>query len=185
MENAPSAQNDRAEIRKLEPYCYGQFTEGKDSPHFGRSHVHWLTGTASTVMVGCVEGILGMRPDFGGLRIAPSIPADWDQFTIGPPTSPIEAGLGWITKFAEGKNFINRPMLEKQKTEGTVRKLVGFEMVDRGIPRHGYELFNTEGEAIGVVTSGTMSPTRKIGIGMGYVKPEYSKQYVTEPVDVT
>ena len=81
-------------------------------------------------------------------------------------TSPIEAGLGWITKFAEGKNFINRPMLEKQKTEGTVRKLVGFEMVDRGIPRHGYELFNTEGEAIGVVTSGTMSPTRKIGIGM-------------------
>ena len=90
-------------------------------------------------------------------------------------TSPIEAGLGWITKFAEGKNFINRPMLEKQKAEGTVRKLVGFEMVDRGIPRHGYELFNTEGEAIGVVTSGTMSPTRKIGIGMGYVKPEYSK----------
>ena len=81
-ENAPSAQNDRAEIRKLEPYCYGQFTEGKDSPHFGRSHVHWLTGTASTVMVGCVEGILGMRPDFYGLRIAPSIPKAWDQFTI-------------------------------------------------------------------------------------------------------
>ena len=81
-ENAPSMQNDRAEIRKLEPYCYGQFTEGKDSPHFGRSHVHWLTGTASTVMVGCVEGILGMRPDFYGLRIAPSIPKAWDQFTI-------------------------------------------------------------------------------------------------------
>lgn len=90
-------------------------------------------------------------------------------------TSPIEAGLGWITKFVEGKNFINRPMLEKQKTEGTVRKLVGFEMVDRGIPRHGYELQNPEGTPIGVVTSGTMSPTRKIGIGMGYVKPEYSK----------
>ena len=82
MQRAISAQNDRAEIRKLEPYCYGQFTEGKDSPHFGRFHVPWLTGTASTVMVGCVEGILGMRPDFGGLRIAPSIPADWDQFTI-------------------------------------------------------------------------------------------------------
>ncbi len=81
-ENAPSAQNDRAEIRKLEPYCYGQFTEGKDSPHFGRSHVHWLTGTASTVMVGCVEGILGMRPDFYGLRIAPSIPKSWDGFTV-------------------------------------------------------------------------------------------------------
>lgn len=90
-------------------------------------------------------------------------------------TSPIEAGLGWITKFAEGKNFTNRAMLEKQKAEGTVRKLVGFEMIDRGIPRHGYELMTAEGEPMGVVTSGTMSPIRKIGIGMGYVKPEYSK----------
>lgn len=82
MENAPSAQNSKAEIRKLEPYCYGQFTEGKASPHFGRSHVHWLTGTASTVMVGCVEGIMGMRPDLDGLKIAPSIPAEWDGFEI-------------------------------------------------------------------------------------------------------
>ncbi len=82
MENAPAAQNDRAEVRHLEPYCYGQFTEGKASPHFGRSHVHWLTGTASTVMVGCVEGILGMRPDFDGLHIAPSIPHDWDGFEV-------------------------------------------------------------------------------------------------------
>lgn len=90
-------------------------------------------------------------------------------------TSPIEAGLGWITKFVDGKNFTNRAMLEKQKTEGTVRKLVGFEMIDRGIPRQGYELVNADGEKIGVVTSGTMSPTRKIGIGMGYVSPEYSK----------
>ena len=72
----------RAEIRKLEPYCYGQFTEGKDSPHFGRSHVHWLTGTASTVMVGCVEGILGIRPDFYGLRISPAISRDWEQFIV-------------------------------------------------------------------------------------------------------
>ena len=62
--------------------CYGQFTEGKASPNFGRSHVHWLTGTASTVMVGCVEGILGMRPDFYGLRIAPSIPKEWEKFEI-------------------------------------------------------------------------------------------------------
>lgn len=81
-ENAPAAQNDRAEIRRLEPYCYGQFTEGKGSPHFGRSHVHWLTGTASTVMVGCVEGILGIRPDFDGLKIAPAIPKEWDSFEI-------------------------------------------------------------------------------------------------------
>ena len=90
-------------------------------------------------------------------------------------TSPIEAGLGWITKFVDGKNFTNRLMLEKQKAAGTIRKLVGFEMIDRGIPRHGYELYNAEGVSIGGVTSGTMSPTRKIGIGMGYVKPEYSK----------
>ena len=90
-------------------------------------------------------------------------------------TSPIEAGLGWITKCVDGKNFTNRSMLEKQKAEGTVRKLVGFEMIDRGIPRHGYELTTAEGDKIGVVTSGTMSPIRKIGIGMGYVKPEYSK----------
>ena len=82
MENAPAAQNDCAEIRKLEPYCYGQFTEGKDSPHFGRSHVHWLTGTASTIMVGCVEGILGMRPDFCGIKIEPSIPKEWDYVEI-------------------------------------------------------------------------------------------------------
>ena len=90
-------------------------------------------------------------------------------------TSPIEAGLGWITKFVDGKNFTKRSMLEKQKAEGTVRKLVGFEMIDRGIPRHGYELTTAEGDKIGVVTSGTMSPIRKIGIGMGYVKSEYSK----------
>ena len=90
-------------------------------------------------------------------------------------TSPIEAGLGWITKFVEGKNFINRSQLERQKKEGVTRKLVGFEMIDRGIPRHGYQLYTTEGELIGSVTSGTMSPMRKIGIGMGYVKPEYAK----------
>ena len=82
MENAPAAQNDKAEIRVLEPYCYGQFTEGRHSFYFGRSQVHWLTGTASTVMVGCVEGILGMRPDFYGLRVAPAIPSQWDGLEI-------------------------------------------------------------------------------------------------------
>ena len=81
-ENAPAAQNDRAEIRHQEPYCYGQFTEGPASKHFGRSQVHWLTGTASTVMVGCVEGILGLRPDLDGLRLAPAIPKEWDSFTM-------------------------------------------------------------------------------------------------------
>ena len=82
IENSPAKQNEDADTRKLEPYCYGQFTEGKDSPHFGRSHVHWLTGTASTIMVGSVEGILGMRPNLEGLKIAPSIPKDWDGLEI-------------------------------------------------------------------------------------------------------
>ena len=93
---------------------------------------------------------------------------------LSDTTSPLEAGLGWITRFAEGKNFTARAILEKQKAEGVTRKLVAFEMVDRGIPRHGYDLVNEAGEKIGEVTSGTMSPTRKIGIGMGYVQTAYS-----------
>jgi aminomethyltransferase len=89
-------------------------------------------------------------------------------------TSPIEAGLGWITKFVDGKEFTNRAALEQQKREGVQRKLVGFEMIDRGIPRHGYTLVDADGNKIGVVTSGTMSPVRKIGIGMGYVQTAYA-----------
>jgi cellobiose phosphorylase len=81
-EAAPATYNDNAEHRVLEPYVYGQFVEGKDSPFAGRAHVHWLTGTASTVMVGTVEGILGMRPNSDGLNIAPSIPSDWKEFEI-------------------------------------------------------------------------------------------------------
>ena len=82
MESSPASMNDKAEIRVMEPYVHGQFTESKASPFEGRSHVHWLTGTASTVMVGCVEGICGMRPDADGLKISPSIPAEWDGFKI-------------------------------------------------------------------------------------------------------
>jgi len=94
---------------------------------------------------------------------------------IDDTTSPIEAGLGWITKFVEGKNFIDRPLLEKQKSEGTTRKLVRFELVERGIPRHGYEIVDAAGEKIGEVTSGTMLPDTKKGIGMGYVASAYTK----------
>ena len=82
METSPAAMNDKAEIRVIEPYAHGQFTESKASPFEGRSHVHWLTGTASTVMVGCVEGICGMCPDIEGLTIDPAIPSVWDGFTI-------------------------------------------------------------------------------------------------------
>ena len=66
----------------IEPYVHGQFIEGHESPFAGRSHVHWLTGTASTVMVGCVEGILGLRPTTKGILISPAIPSEWDGFTM-------------------------------------------------------------------------------------------------------
>lgn len=90
-------------------------------------------------------------------------------------TSPIEAGLGWITKFVDGKDFTNRVELERQKKEGVARKLCAFELIDKGIPRHGYEIVDAASETIGHVTSGTMSPVLKKGIGMGYVKTAFSK----------
>lgn len=82
MESSPAAMNEKAEIRVMEPYVHGQFTESSASPYEGRSHVHWLTGTASTVMVGCVEGICGMRTNAEGICINPSIPSGWDGFKI-------------------------------------------------------------------------------------------------------
>ncbi len=82
LESSPASMNDKAEIRCIEPYVHGQFVESSASPFEGRAHVHWLTGTASTVMVGCVEGICGMRPDAEGLIINPSIPSSWDSFTM-------------------------------------------------------------------------------------------------------
>lgn len=91
-------------------------------------------------------------------------------------TSPLQAGLGWITKFAENKPFIGRDALEKEKKEGILRKLCCFELIDKGIPRHGYDIVNDSDEVIGNVTSGTMSPVLKKGIGMGYIKPEYAKE---------
>lgn len=82
MESTPASMNDKAEIRVIEPYVHGQFVESTRSPYEGRAHVHWLTGTASTVMVGCVEGICGMRPNSDGLIISPAIPSEWDGMKI-------------------------------------------------------------------------------------------------------
>ncbi len=87
-------------------------------------------------------------------------------------TSPLEAGLGWITKFTDNKNFVGRELLEQQKSTGISRKLCAFKLKERGIPRHGYEIADDQNNTIGAVTSGTMSPTTKEGIGLGYVKPE-------------
>lgn len=89
---------------------------------------------------------------------------------IDDTTSPIEAGLGWITKFT--KDFINSEALKEQKEEGPKRKLVGFELDDRGIPRQGYDIVDENGKVIGEVTSGTMSPSLEKGIGLGYVPTE-------------
>jgi len=94
---------------------------------------------------------------------------------IDDTTSPIEAGLGWITKFMDGKNFIDKDKMLKIKEEGVKRRLRGFIMIDRGIPRQHYEITDAEGNIIGEVTSGTMSPMMKTGIGMGYIKAESAK----------
>lgn len=87
-------------------------------------------------------------------------------------TSPLEAGLGWITRF--NKSFIGKEYLLQQKERGLHRKLVGFRMIDKGIPRHGYPIENTEGERIGIVTSGSQSPILEAGIGLGYVATPYA-----------
>ncbi len=92
---------------------------------------------------------------------------------IDDETSPLEAGLGWVTKFT--KDFINSEALKSQKEAGLKRKLIGFEMIDRGIPRGHYELCDAEGNKLGEVTSGTQSPTLQKGIGLGYVPTEFSK----------
>lgn len=92
---------------------------------------------------------------------------------IDENTSPLEAGLGWITKF--DKDFVDKDFLLKQKETGTERKLIAFEMQEKAIPRHDYEVENNEGEIIGRVTSGTMSPMKKIGIGLAFVNKDFAK----------
>ncbi|MBN2263644.1 MAG: glycine cleavage system aminomethyltransferase GcvT [Prolixibacteraceae bacterium] len=93
---------------------------------------------------------------------------------IDDNTSPIEAGLGWITKVNDTKNFIGKDLVLKVKSEGVKKRLRGFKMIDKGIPRHGYQIFNQNNELIGEVTSGTISPVLNIGIGMGYIHAEYA-----------
>jgi aminomethyltransferase len=91
---------------------------------------------------------------------------------IDDTTSPLEAGLGWITKFT--KDFTAKEILQQQKEKGAERKLVGLELIDKGIPRHGYEIKDQTGVSIGYVTSGTQSPSLNKAIGMGYVRSAYA-----------
>ncbi|MFF5380868.1 glycine cleavage system aminomethyltransferase GcvT [Pedobacter suwonensis] len=101
---------------------------------------------------------------------------------IDDETTPLEAGLGWITKFE--KDFMARNILKVQKDHGPKKRLVGVEMLDRGIPRHDYRILNAKHEVIGHITSGTQSPTLKTGIGMRYVSIDYSKPGTTVYIDV-
>jgi len=94
---------------------------------------------------------------------------------INDTTSPLEAGLGWITKFNDKKDFVDKAFLLQQKAEGLKRKLVGFELIDKGIPRQHYPVCNADGVQIGEVTSGTMGPSLNLAIGMGYVPTSFSK----------
>ena len=118
----------------------------------------------------------GIKPAGLGARDTLRLEAGFPLYgnELDDTTSPLQAGLSWITKFAEGNDFIARPILEAEKANGVSRKLIGFEMVEKGIARHGYEIVNVAGEIIGNVTSGSISPATKKAIGMGYVKPEYA-----------
>ncbi len=102
---------------------------------------------------------------------------------IDDTTSPLEAGLGWITKF-DAKDFIDKDYLLKQKAEGITRKLVHFEMQERAIPRNGYPICDAEGKEIGHVTSGIMLPTTKVGIGMGYVQKAHAAKENTIYINI-
>lgn len=120
-----------------------------------------------------VGGPKGMKPIGLGARDTLRLEMGFCLYgnDIDDTTSPLEAGLGWITKLAKG-DFTAKEILETQKAEGVKRKLVGFEMVDKGIPRHGYKIQSTEGDEIGYVTSGTQSPSLEKAIGMGYVRKD-------------
>lgn len=103
---------------------------------------------------------------------------------INDTTSPLEAGLGWITKLKKEADFVNKDYLINQKAEGLTKRLVGFEVLDKRPPRHGYKIVNAEGEVIGEVTSGTKGPSVGKPIGMGYVQKAYSKKETQIFIDV-
>jgi len=119
----------------------------------------------------------GIKPIGLGARDTLRLEAGFPLYgnELDDDTSPLQANLGWITKFSEGNDFISRPILENEKANGSPKKLVGFEMVGKGIARHGYEIVDGAGTIIGNVTSGTLSPLTRKAIGFGYVKPEYTK----------
>ncbi len=120
-ESCPAAYNDRAEIREVEPYVHSQFIEGHETPQPGRAHVHWLTGTASTVMVGCVEGILGLRPTPDGLVISPAIPAEWDGFTMDKTFRGMRLHIK-VDNAAHSEGGVRKVLVDGKEIQGTLLK---------------------------------------------------------------
>jgi aminomethyltransferase len=118
----------------------------------------------------------GIKPVGLGARDTLRLEAGFPLYgnELDDTTSPLQAGLGWITKFTDNNPFIGRALLEEERVKGSPRKLVGFELTGKGIPRHGYEIVNEKGEIIGRVTSGSIAPSTRKGIGLGYVRPEYA-----------
>jgi aminomethyltransferase len=144
----------------------------------GGFELYFYPENAETVWAAIFEAgaEYGIKPAGLGARDTLRLEAGFPLYgnELDDTTSPLQAGLGWITKFTEGNPFISRAILEKEKKKGVSRKLVGFEMLGRGIARHGYEIVDGEGDSIGFVTSGTIAPTTRKGIGMGYVRPEFA-----------
>ena len=145
----------------------------------GGCEVYFMNHDASRLWNAVFEAgkELGIRPVGLGARDTLRLEMGYCLYgnDINDQTSPIEAGLGWITKFTDSKNFIDKEFLLKQKNVGVERLLKGFIMIDRGIPRQHYEVLASDGSKIGEVTSGTMSPMLKKGIGMAYLVKGYWK----------
>jgi glycine cleavage system T protein len=119
----------------------------------------------------------GIKPIGLGARDTLRLEAGFPLYgnELDDDTSPLQANLGWITKFTEGNDFISRSLLETERQTGSSRKLIGFEMIGKGIARHGYEIVDEAGTITGNVTSGTISPLTRKAVGLGYIKPEYAK----------
>ena len=176
----------------LQPYCnlpnlkqmkYYSFAQGTVFGHDAIISATGYTGAggfelylrnenAAAVWEGLIDA--GITPCGLGARDTLRLEAGFCLYgnDIDETTSPLEAGLGWITKF--NNNFVDQSHLEAQKKDGVQRRLRGFKMLERGIPRQGYEIENRDGEIVGIITSGTQSPTLGVGIAMGYIQQEHA-----------
>jgi aminomethyltransferase len=145
----------------------------------GGCEIYFKNADAEKIYAAVLEAgkVFGLKPIGLGARDTLRLESGFCLYgnDIDDTTSPIEAGLGWITKFVDGNDFNQRAHHENLKISGVAKRLRGFVIEGKGIPRHGYEVCNADGNVIGEVTSGTMSPMLKKGIGMAYIDKEFSK----------